>query len=423
MHYVPEQRAHDGLFPGVKFRAPNPEYPTAFEPAVALARRIGADLVLATDPDADRIGAMVPDPRDLDAPYRFLTGNELSALIAAARFQGAPPGKIGIKTEVTTQLFTRVVQAAGGQAVSHLLVGCKYIAGVMRDLETTGRSGDVTGGLDDVLIGTEESHGFLLSTNIRDKDSAAPALVLAELASERKAAGSSLLAALEELYRAHGAVANVQMPLVMAGAVGRQRIEAIQDGMRAQPPSSIGGRAVTAFHDRRDPDGIFGPILSGTDRASRDVLVFELGPDHRLVIRPSGTEPKTKIYAEAVVPAGEDLAASLAEADRQAVALASDFVSQALALIGLALPPAGLNCSPLLGVEERMDFATKVLPEAARRAGAGEALGPWLAERLGGGDALGLTAPGLAWWIERGEGSTLPPSARAALAQAWGLPG
>jgi phosphoglucomutase len=423
VHYVPSQRAHDGLFPGVKFRAPNPEYPTAFEPAVALAREIGADLILATDPDADRIGAMVPDPRDPDGPYRFFTGNELSSLIAAARFQGAAPGKVGIKTEVTTQLFSRVVAAAGGQVVSHLLVGCKYIAGVMRELETTGRYGDVVAGLDDVLIGTEESHGFLLSTNIRDKDSAAPALVLAELASERKAAGSTLLAALEELYRAHGAVANVQLPLVMAGAVGRQRIEAIQDGMRAAPPSQIAGRTVTAFHDRRDPEGVFGPIVSETDRASRDVLVFELGPDHRLVIRPSGTEPKTKIYAEAVVPAGEDLAASLAEAERQANDLALDFVAQALAIVGLDLPPEGLRCSPLLGVDERMAFAREVLPQAVRRARSGEEIPAWLRSSLGGADGVGLTAPGVRWWLLEGEGSALPAPVADALATAWGLRG
>ena len=421
VHYVPEQRAHDGLFPGVKFRAPNPEYPTAFEPAVALARRVGADLILATDPDADRIGAMVPDPAQPDGPYRFFTGNELSSLIAAARFEGWRPGGVGIKTEVTTQLFSRVVEAAGGQVVGHLLVGCKYIAGVMGDLETTGRSGAVTGGLDDVRIGTEESHGFLLSPNIRDKDSAAPSLVLAELASKRKAAGSSLLEALEELYRAHGAVANVQMPLVMAGAVGRQRIEAIQDDLRASPPTEIAGRAVTAFHDRRDEAGVFGPIVSGTDHSSRDVLVFELGPDHRLVIRPSGTEPKTKIYAEAIVPVGDDLDAALAEADRQARALASDFVRQALGLIGLVLPPAGLHCSPLLGVDDRLDFAQRILPEAARLAGRGEDVDAWVAAQLGSGDGRGLTAPGLDWWLQQGEGSALPDSDRAALRGAWGL--
>ena len=423
VHYVPEQRAHDGLFPGVKFRAPNPEYPTAFEPGVALARRIGADLILATDPDADRIGAMVPDPASPDGPYRFFTGNELSSLIAAARFEGAAPGGVGIKTEVTTQLFSRVIEAAGGQVVSHLLVGCKYIAGVMRDLETTGRHGDVTGGLDDVLIGTEESHGFLLSPNIRDKDSAAPSLVLAEMASERKARGSSLLEALEELYRAHGAVANVQMPLVMAGAVGRQRIEAIQQGLRERPPVEIGGRAVTAFHDRRDEAGIFGPILSGTDHSSRDVLVFELGPDHRLVIRPSGTEPKTKIYAEAIVPAGDDLAASLSEADRQARALASDFVRQALALIGQVLPPAGLHCSPLLGVDDRLDFAERILPEAARLAAQGDDATAWVSQELGHGDGVGLTAPGVQWWLVEGEGSALSPAVRSSLSRAWGLAG
>jgi len=419
VHYVPSQRAHDGLFPGVRFRAPNPEYPTAFEEAMELADEVDADLILGTDPDADRIGGMVPWPQG-PKPYRFLTGNELSALVAYARFDGHPPGGIGIKTEVTTQLFSRVVKAAGGQVVEHLLVGCKYIAGVMRELETEGVSGAVVGGINDVRIGTEESHGFLLTADIRDKDAVAPALVLAELCAERKADGSSLLLALEGLYREHGAVANVQMPLVMAGSVGRQRILSIQAGLRANPPNEIGGRAVTGFHDRRDEDGVFGPLLSATDATARDVLAFELGPDHRLVIRPSGTEPKTKIYAEAIVPVGPDLQASLGAAEEEARALAADFVRQALDLIGLQMPEAAFHCSPLLGIDERIDFAEEVLPEAVRRAEAGSSsseLGSWLRSRIGawGGDGLGMTAPGYRWWREgAGREAAVP-----ALDEAW----
>ena len=402
VHYVPSQRAHDGLFPGVKFRAPNPEYPSALTQAVELARELRADLVLATDPDADRIGGLVPygDPAE---QWRFLTGNELATLVAAALFAGRGPGKVGIKTEVTTSLFSRVVRGAGGQAVEHLLVGCKYIAGVMRDLETTGRSGDVTGTVDDVLIGTEESHGFLLTSDIRDKDAAAPALVLAELCAERKAAGSSLLEALRDIYREHGAVANQMMPLVMAGAVGRQRIVAIQQQMRRSPPTTIGGREVTAFFDRQDEQGVFGPIVSETDRAARDVLAFQMGPDHRLVIRPSGTEPKTKIYAEAIVAVDGDLDAALSRADAEAREMATDFVRQALAIIGFEMPDVGLYCSPLLGAEERIEFGVRVLPEAIERARGGEdaaTIKAWLEGLIGhwGGDGVGMTAPGYQHW-------------------------
>ncbi len=423
VHYVPEQRAHDGLFPGVKFRAPNPEYPSALEPAVALARRIGADLVMGSDPDADRIGAMAPDPKKPDGPWRFFTGNELSSLVAAARFRGRGAGKIGIKTEVTTSLFSRVIRAAGGQVVEHLLVGCKYIAGVLRDLETTGASGDVVGALEDVLIGTEESHGFLLALDIRDKDSAAPALVLAELAAEQKAAGSDLVSALEDLYRAHGAVANVMVPLVMEGALGRKRIAEIQEGLRAAPPASIGGRAVTGFADRRDEDGVFGPIVSGTDHAARNVLAFALGDDHRLVIRPSGTEPKTKIYVEAIHPVaeGDDVSAVLAAATADAEALGRDFVSQALAIVGLDLPTVGAGCSGLLAVESRVRFAREVLPAAVARARDGAStdelraflqaeIGDWL------GDGLAVCVGGYRAWRAT---ATESESTLAALDGAW----
>jgi phosphoglucomutase/phosphomannomutase len=423
VHYVPSQRAHDGLFPGVQFRAPNPEYPSALGPAVELARRIGADLVLGSDPDADRIGAMAPNPRDPDGPWRFLTGNELSALVAAARFAGAGPGKIGVKTEVTTRLFSRVVRGAGGQVVEHLLVGCKYIAGVLRGLEVEGRFGDVAGRLEDVLIGTEESHGFLLALDIRDKDSAAPALVLAELAAERKAAGSTVVDALEDLYRDHGAVANVLVPLVMEGAVGRKRISEIQEGMRADPPTHIGGREVTAFFDRRDESGVFGPIVSATDRAARNVLAFQLGDDHRVVIRPSGTEPKTKIYVEAIHPVGPDdeVDAILATAREDAERLGRDFVRTALALVGLELSEVGAGCSMLLPVEHRIRFADEVLPEAVRRATRGVPGGEirqWLEAEIGGwlGDGFAVCRGG--WERRRSEGD-LSGRALEALDAAW----
>ncbi|HCP47009.1 MAG TPA: hypothetical protein DIU15_13265, partial [Deltaproteobacteria bacterium] len=426
VHYVASQREHDGLFPAVRFRAPNPEYPSALEQAIALGQELDADLVLATDPDADRIGAVVPDPETGAGAWRFLTGNELSCLVAAARFEGASPGCIGIKTEVTTSLFSRVVEAAGGQVVGHLLVGCKYIAGVMRALETHGCFEDVQGSLADVLIGTEESHGFLLSTNIRDKDGAAPALVIAELASRQKDAGTSLLAYLEDIYRQHGAVANVQMPVVMAGAVGRGRIEAIQAAFRAAPPTELAGRAVTAFHDRRDELGVFGPVVSETDRSARDVLVFELGPDHRLVIRPSGTEPKTKIYAEVIVPVQGEVRAALAKAEAEARALAVDFVGMALASVGIALTDAALHCSPLLGIDERQEFGDRILPAAVDQAvsgTSGSAIRRWLQDTIGcwGGDGIGLTAPGYRYWRASSEAASVEArEALVALDEAWG---
>lgn len=413
--FVDAQRSHDGTFPGVRFRAPNPEYPEAFEPAIALATNVGADILLATDPDADRIGAMVPDRK---GGWRFLTGNELSCLVAAARFEGAAPGGIGVRTEVTTSLFSRIVRAAGGQVVDHLLVGCKYIAEVMRELERDGRSNGVEGTLDTVLIGTEESHGFLLTPReMRDKDAAAPALVLAEAASLARDRGETLLDVLEGLYRQHGAVANTQIPLVMAGSVGRQRIEAIQAALRQSPPTQIDGRPVTAFFDRQDERGSFGPIVSETDRAARDVLAFHCGPDHRIVIRPSGTEPKTKIYAEAIVASGADLDEAFDRAREEALRLAGDFVQQALRAIGLEMPEAGLHCSPLLGVDERIRFGAELLPALLERATAGDpGLQGWLRDALQpfGRDGAGLVRPG--WLSVRG---LQPPAVAARIDAAW----
>ena len=420
VHYVASQRPHDGLFPNVPFLAPNPEYPSAYGAAIELAREVDADIILATDPDVDRIGAMVPDA-SADGGWRFLNGNQLSSLVAAALFEGAEPGRIGIKTEVTSSLFARVVEGAGGQLVQHLLVGCKYIADVIHKLDTEGRFGDVEGGAADVLIGTEESHGFLLTPNIRDKDGAAPALVRAELASRRKDAGSSVLVALRELYAAYGAVGNVQMPLVMTGVVGRARIEAIQQGLRQRSPEQIAGRAVTAVHDRRDPQGVFGPILSGTDDAARDVLAFQLGPDYRVVIRPSGTEPKTKIYAEAILPVGDDVDAALARAEAEARALASDFIRQGLALIDMEIDEVGLHCSPLLGAEERIAFGAELLPQAVERAARGEDAVAWLQQRCApwGRDGLALCEGGWRWFRDDGPGRALDATVAARVDGAW----
>ena len=376
VHPVAAQVSQDGDFPTVPFRAPNPEVPRAFDLAVVLGDEVGADIALATDPDADRIGCVVRHA----GGWRFLTGNEIGTLVAyhalsRGKFPGTP---IVFQTEVTTGFIPRMARAMGAQVVDHLLVGFKYIGEGLRQLDTAGRSGGATGSIEDFAVGIEESHGVLITPHLRDKDAAGGALYLAELASIAKDEGRTLVDVLEDLWKTHGYVRNHLVSTVMRGAVGRERIAAIQESFRADPPKTIGGRTVTAFHDRRDPNGPFGRITSTTDAASRDVLVFELGDEARVILRPSGTEPKNKAYVEVRGQRGvTNLAAEVARVDRAAQDLAEAFVDEMLGRVGIKFPAWAHGINDLVPVEGKVAFANTTLPEILARIAAGTCEG-WL---------------------------------------------
>jgi phosphoglucomutase/phosphomannomutase len=297
---VAEQMQPDGQFPNVT-KSPNPEVPESMDRAEAVAKSVGADLVLATDPDADRLGAMVPDD---SGKFRFITGNQIAAMLTAFKLEALrkqgilPSSPIVVKTEVTTRMITRICQKERVQLVDDLLVGFKYIAEVLRSLETIGEYGEVRGRVEDFVIATEESHGVLVTQDIRDKDAAGAALLMAELALTLKREGSSAWNYLLKLQEKYGYFRNDGVNIQMEGVTGRARMARMLDSMRTSPPSEIAGRKVTRFIDLRDPDEKFGPIQGETDAAARNVLIFELGESTRVVLRPSGTEPKAKAYIE-----------------------------------------------------------------------------------------------------------------------------
>ena len=298
---VVEQMAPDGQFPNVT-KSPNPEVPESLDRAevVALAHR--ADLVLATDPDADRLGGLYPGP---DGNWHFLNGQRMAALmtwfkLAKLQEQGRLEHKaVVVKTEVTTRQISRIAADFKVQLVGDLLVGFKYIADVIYQLEMTGRFGDVLAAPTDYIIGTEESHGAMVSHQIRDKDAGGAALLLAECALDLKRRGSSIFRQLEELACQHGYFNNIGINILLPGLDGRLKMEKMLDSLRLDPPLRIAGLKVSRFEDLRNPEGKFGPIKGATDASSRNVLVFELGDNARAVLRPSGTEPKAKIYIEA----------------------------------------------------------------------------------------------------------------------------
>jgi phosphoglucomutase/phosphomannomutase len=348
---VEEQMRPDGLFPNVT-QAPNPEVPASMDRAEALAKKQNADLVLSTDPDADRLGAMIPTS---EAPknWRFVTGNEIAALLThfklskLARQGRLPRSPIVIKTEVTTGLITRIARHFGAQVVDNLLVGFKYIADVLWQLEQSGAYEDVRGSTEDFVIGGEESHGILVTPQIRDKDAAGAALLMAELALDQNRQGKTVLEYLEAIYRQFGYFHNQVMPVAMAGIQGKENMARMLDQLRKSPLKEIGGLAVTDFEDLRDENGRMGPIKGATDAAARNVLIFRLGDRGRVALRPSGTEPKAKAYIEVCSPpcpsgaSAESWRGICQEVDNLAKRIANDFLKKALELVEITSPTSG----------------------------------------------------------------------------------
>jgi len=339
---VEEQMTPDGQFPNVT-KSPNPEVPESLDRAEHVARQHRADLALATDPDADRLGGLAADGR---GSYHTLTGNEIAALITWFKLdqlhkQGRMPrSPVVVTTVVTTSLVTRIARHFGSQVVNNLLVGFKNMAEVVRQLEDTGSFEDVQATPADLILATEESHGVMTMPEIRDKDSACGCLLLAELALDEKRCGRTVVDRLELLARQFGYFRNELINIVMTGIEGQRDMALMLDRLRARPPKSIGGLDVTEFEDLRDPDGRMGPIKGATDSAGRNVLIFRLGEMGSVVLRPSGTEPKAKAYIEVSTPpyrpgtSATDWTAQCQSVDDQTRAIAEDFLSRTLALVG-----------------------------------------------------------------------------------------
>jgi phosphoglucomutase len=339
---VAEQMTPDGQFPHVT-KTPNPEVHESMDRAADLARRHKADLVLATDPDADRLGAMVADK---DGEWHVVNGNQMAALLTHFKLnkltqQGRlPPSPIVVCTEVTTSLVTRIARHFKAQIIDDLLVGFKYIADVLWHLEQEGAYGDVRGTPDDFVLAVEESHGVLTTPHLRDKDAAGAALLMAEAALDQKRRRQTIVDYLDRLYREFGYYRNEGVSVFMRGLEGKQQMGRMMDRLRETPLHTLAGLEVTAFEDLRDENGRFGPLKGATDAASRNVLVFRCGERARVVLRPSGTEPKAKMYLEACTPprpssmSDADWQRECKDVDALIQALAGDFKRQALQLMG-----------------------------------------------------------------------------------------
>lgn len=341
---VPEQLEPNGLFPDVA--SANPETPASMDRAVKLAKQKSADLVLSSDPDADRIGAMIPDGED----WRFVNGNEIAALLTHFKLEqlhargqlSASP--LVLCSLVTTSLVTKIARHFGAQVVSDLLVGFKYVADVLHQLETIGRYGEVVGSSADMVMASEESHGILVTPLMRDKDAGGGSLLFAELTAWQKRRGRGVLEYLNHIFRTFGYHHNSVKNLTMSGILGKTQMMQMLKNLREAPPGAIAGKKVVRWEDLQREDSRLGPLKGETDKANRNVLVFHLEGDAKVTLRPSGTEPKAKAYVEVAGPpaptglSADDWQRQRQGIDSEAEALATSFVKEAFGRIGLSPP-------------------------------------------------------------------------------------
>ena len=288
VYVVPEQEKPDGAFPTVS--SPNPEDPGAFRLALELAEKTDADLVLATDPDADRLGVYA---KDRDGRYKPFTGNMIGALLCAYRLgrlreKGMLPENGAVVTTIVSGRLGRRIARDMGADVIETLTGFKYIGEQIKRFEEDGSH--------EFLFGYEESYGCLAGTYARDKDAAAAVTMLCEAAAYYRERGSSLPEQLRELYERCGFYKEELYTVTMSGIEGAAQIRAVMDRVRSDPPKRIGGYETEVFCDYLKDIRIAGGEASQTGLPRSNVLYFGMPEDTWCCIRPSGTEPKIKLY-------------------------------------------------------------------------------------------------------------------------------
>ena len=287
---VPEQMVIDGDFPTVV--SPNPENPEGFYLAIDLAKKNDVDFILGTDPDSDRVGIMV---RDNSGEFRPVTGNQtgvllLDYLIGAMRRAGKLPENAAmLKTIVTTEMARKVAESNGVDCYD-TFTGFKFMAEKMGQLEGEGKN--------TVIFSYEESYGYMVGHYVRDKDAVTASLLLTEMAAWYASQGMTLFDALQALYQKYGYYGEKTHNLVMPGLDGLEKMAALMKSLRNEPPAEIAGVAVTSRRDYQDGSEI--DCVSGERRAielsGSNVLRFALADGTAILVRPSGTEPKIKVY-------------------------------------------------------------------------------------------------------------------------------
>lgn len=313
---VPEQMVIDGDFPTVA--SPNPENKEGFQLAIELAKKNNVDLIIGTDPDADRTGIVL---RDAKGEYITLSGNQVGVLLvdyiinAKRQTKTMPKNPSVVKSIVTTEM-ARAVCEANGVACFDTFTGFKFIAEKIKEFEKTGSHR--------YIFAYEESYGYLCGDYARDKDAVTASMLIAEMAAYYRTQGKTLFDAMEEMYQKYGAFAEQTVSITMPGLSGLQRMDALMKELRKTPLVKVGDEAVAAVRDYQSGERI--NLKDGKKEqmglSGSNVLYYELEDGTRFIIRPSGTEPKVKVY---IMARGKDRKEALSKVDKL-VSAASDIV-------------------------------------------------------------------------------------------------
>ncbi|MGA3324336.1 MAG: phospho-sugar mutase [Terriglobia bacterium] len=367
----PPDQGPDGTFAPIPFKAPNPEVSEATVPATRFAESVGSGVVLSSDPDADRVGL---EARLADGSWYHFDGNKIATLLCYYLMldpDGPQRRGLVMETLVTTKILGRIAATAGDSwIIDDLLVGFKYMANVLKILEQRGRWGNVCTRPESLVLATEEAHGLMLTSAIRDKDSAPACMFLAALYQKVRLEGRNLLDYYVEILEKLGGYADTGRSIVMTGAEGGIQRDRIVASLRASLPKTLGGRAVRKVVDYWNED-LFGKLQSSTDQLSRNVLQFFL--DGCIVtIRPSGTEPKLKFYCQLVpfeTPQGRTAGPALRgmelmrDLTQQVETLARAVYQELLARLDLRLGEPALLLPDIIDIGRKQEFERNTIPK------------------------------------------------------------
>lgn len=295
VYVVPEQEMPDGNFPTCPF--PNPEIKQAFELALEMAKTIKPDLLLATDPDCDRVGIAV---REKSGEYKLMSGNEvgvmlLNYLLSQKKAKGTlAANSIAAKSFVSTDLAEKVAEKYNC-SIKNLLTGFKYIGELITQLEKNGRASDF-------VMGFEESYGYLAGTHARDKDAVVASMLICEMAAYYKSIGKNLVEVMQDIYEEFGCYLNTVSSYTFEGAAGMEKMAKIMDDLRAKAPTQFAGMAVNIVDDYKTSvsTDLKSSKTKEIDLPKSNVLSYTLEGGNKIIVRPSGTEPKIKAYITAV---------------------------------------------------------------------------------------------------------------------------
>ena len=291
LYTVDSQMTPDGNFPTVK--KPNPEYADVFSDGIAIANTVGSDLIIATDPDSDRVGVMA---RDKNGAFKTISGNQMGALlldyvISQKKALGKlTPDAFAVKSIVSTDMAYKIAEVHGIKLYD-VYTGFKFIGEVIKSYEKIGKAGDF-------LLGFEESYGYLLGSYARDKDAVEASMMILEMTAYYREKNMTLIDALSELYKTYGYFAERTAEVYMEGLDGIERRKRVMQQLRDNAPKSFGDAAVTEVRDYKA--GVITYVKEGktenTGLDPADVIYYVLENEDKIIVRPSGTEPKIKLY-------------------------------------------------------------------------------------------------------------------------------